>query len=1012
MSAVKNIVVAGLASFAILASLVALAQEDAGFDSLLKDISTPPGETSAPPKAVKTQEQPAAVEKAQEAPAPVPEAPAKEPGGAEPMPLVPEPATETITPEPAEVTPEQGEKPAPAVEVMPAEVTPAAEVLPAPEEVKPVEAPEPAAEVVTEPMPAVVEEPAAAAVTEPIPAPEAKPEEKAATAQEAEPAAAAAEGEAKPELTPEQAKVLAQQELVRLQAKEKEAQNRLALGLSALDKGDYDVAIRELERAVRELPSREANEAAREQARIALGDAHYRKAAQNLKNGEVEQARTSIDAALKVVPDYRKAQLLARQIANEEERRAKLAGQRIPIKNRSDQVEKRKTIAELMQEGKEYFNVRDWDGAEATFDKILLQDEYNLDAMRFLRRIDEERYKARTIENEASRAKAMAQVRDSWNPPIREELVRPVAPIGPTTVGTKTASQKLQERMQRIVFPSIEFRQANIVDVVTLLATESVKLDPEGNGVNILLNLNIPGTGPAPAAAAPAPAPEEAGLFAPFGELGAAEQPAAGPGGGEAAPAAASGIPAISLNMRRVSLMDAIKYITEMAGLKFRLEDNAVIITPEGVVSGRVETRLYPVQPSFLDVVIEREQEQEQQRGSGEFIEMGGAGRGVMKKADVKEFFIRTGVPFPVGTSITYNPSISQLIVANTPENLEIFERILNRLNVVPYQVEIEARFVEINQRDLEELGFQWILTDDYILAQKTSGSAPLGGTERVQMNGDAQGVTKALRFFEESESGAILPNSTAGGLLAPLGNIASFSSVLTSPEVTLVIQAISQHGGADLLSAPKVTTRSGQNAEIQVVREIIYPTEFDTETFGGTIQPFGGGGNAAFIGLEQPFLVVPGSFETRETGVILNVTPTVGPDGYTIDLTLAPEVSELVEWIQYGVPPYNIPQPIFASRNVTTSLVIWDGQTVVMGGLIREELVRVKDKVPFLGDIPFVGRLFRSEGENSLKVNLLIFVTARLVDPSGKPLNRGQAATGGTEMPKPPAAESGTPAP
>jgi general secretion pathway protein D len=80
--------------------------------------------------------------------------------------------------------------------------------------------------------------------------------------------------------------------------------------------------------------------------------------------------------------------------------------------------------------------------------------------------------------------------------------------------------------------------------------------------------------------------------------------------------------------------------------------------------------------------------------------------------------------------------------------------------------------------------------------------------------------------------------------------------------------------------------------------------------------------------------------------------------------------------------------QPVFASRNVTTSMIVWDGHTVVMGGLIREDLVTFSDKVPLLGDIPILGRLFRSEGKRSEKRNLLIFVTARLVDPAGNPVN------------------------
>jgi general secretion pathway protein D len=68
---------------------------------------------------------------------------------------------------------------------------------------------------------------------------------------------------------------------------------------------------------------------------------------------------------------------------------------------------------------------------------------------------------------------------------------------------------------------------------------------------------------------------------------------------------------------------------------------------------------------------------------------------------------------------------------------------------------------------------------------------------------------------------------------------------------------------------------------------------------------------------------------------------------------------------------------------------VIWDGQTIVMGGLINELITRFDDKIPFLGDIPLLGRLFRSKGESSKKRNLLIFVTARIVDPAGQVVNQ-----------------------
>jgi len=176
------------------------------------------------------------------------------------------------------------------------------------------------------------------------------------------------------------------------------------------------------------------------------------------------------------------------------------------------------------------------------------------------------------------------------------------------------------------------------------------------------------------------------------------------------------------------------------------------------------------------------------------------------------------------------------------------------------------------------------------------------------------------------------------------------------------------------------------------VVRELIYPTEFEQET-----QSAGQPGGAINAQLTQ-IVVTPSGFQTRDLGVILNVTPVVGPDGYTIDLTMMPQVVELVEWIDYGstvLDPGGVlrrvpmPQPIFHSRSIATSISIWDGQTVVMGGLITEQQSTTVDKIPFLGDIPLIGYLFQSKTSKSVKRNLLIFVTANLVDPAGNKINK-----------------------
>jgi general secretion pathway protein D len=131
------------------------------------------------------------------------------------------------------------------------------------------------------------------------------------------------------------------------------------------------------------------------------------------------------------------------------------------------------------------------------------------------------------------------------------------------------------------------------------------------------------------------------------------------------------------------------------------------------------------------------------------------------------------------------------------------------------------------------------------------------------------------------------------------------------------------------------------------------------------------------------------------ETGPILDVVPYVLSDGYTINLTLIPS---LIEFTGYQMPPslngfssagLNVvllptALPEFSVREITTTVNVWDGQTVVLGGLINSEIQEEKDTVPFIGEVPILGRLFQSENKTELKRNLMIFVTSTLIDPAG----------------------------
>lgn len=191
-------------------------------------------------------------------------------------------------------------------------------------------------------------------------------------------------------------------------------------------------------------------------------------------------------------------------------------------------------------------------------------------------------------------------------------------------------------------------------------------------------------------------------------------------------------------------------------------------------------------------------------------------------------------------------------------------------------------------------------------------------------------------------------------------------------------------------MSAPKVTVLSGKRANIVVAQELRYPESYgDIES---TVSSNESGGAAISIAAGTPQ-----DFVTRNVGVELSVTPNVENDD-TISLILEPRVTEFEGFVEFGGPSVGIAgesvvtvpagffQPIFSTREVSTEVTVFDGATVVMGGLTRDEVKTVNDSVPVLGDIPGVGRLFRSEGETRQKRNLLIFVTANLVSPGGSP--------------------------
>ncbi|MFA5204915.1 MAG: hypothetical protein WC708_10990 [Lentisphaeria bacterium] len=676
----------------------------------------------------------------------------------------------------------------------------------------------------------------------------------------------------------------------------------------------------------------------------------------------------------------------------------------------SNKVERDYDVNVLFEQGKVFYNHKRYMEARDAFEKILIKDPYDSRAIRYLRKINDNLYDVGTQRLVTTEEERLAEVRWKWNEPVTPISAGPSKDVGGQAVKKGETERGIRAKLQNIIVPKVEFEEASVAQVVAFLKKRSQELDPDGEGVNIILQLEAPrgaeaveGTpeeGEAPAEggdgfATPAAMPGNMP-----GMPGGMMPPNAAPGTPEeAAPAAAAmagGSPAertVTMSMTNVPLGEVIRYICMGTGLKYVVDTNAVVIADKSVPLKDLETRFYSVEAGVLDSTKTRKAKSiKGKEGDSEEEDTGAEGAsagGVATDAQsLKAFFQSFGVDFPTGSRVAYNQRTSKLIVHNTPENLLKVEKVLNEINVTPTQVTIEAKFVEVNQQNLDALGFEWMLgTYDPTSYFLDKGSDKNAFKIFKQVPGGAYPYNSQLSNGLRNFNKALDAN---GQLFAPTrGNVMNIDGVIGGAEFSVIIDALSQQAQADLLSSPKVTALSGSTAILRMVEERYFPESWEQPDINTT------SGDSATTSVKPSS---PTFGEARDVGVVLEVTPTVAADGYSIDLELKPQVTifkgydttfnSAVQPPGYSEPvEFRYDMPIIEARTVETKVIVWDGETVVLGGLIREDRIKFSDKVPFLGDIPVLGRLFRSEGENSVKKNLLIFVTARLVSPSGVPI-------------------------
>lgn len=808
---------------------------------------------------------------------------------------------------------------------------------------------------------------------------------------------------------------LAQREMIRRQEAVVTADRLLVEGREAYAKADYQGAVNKYREALDRLPDAPSLEDRRVEYAAHLADASVALAQEHRRVGKYTEARALLDGVLApgVDPENPAAK---RELSYLDD----------PIRTNPALTYEHTQNVDAVRRGlymaEGNYNLGKYDDAKREYEDVLRKDPYNSAARRGLERLASAKSDYYRAAYDHTRAELLSEVDRAWELAVPATLPEFDPQSGPSVDSGGVAY--ITQKLRTIIIPRIDFEDTTVEEAVDFLRMRSVELDtleldPAKKGVNFIVRR------PRPAAAA-APSPDGTPAADP---LAAAPDP--------------STIRIPQLRVRNVPLQTALQYICDAAKLRIKVDDFSVTLVPQNETGEDFFMRTFSVSPDFSSQL-------EGASGGGgsaapvdPFAAAGSSGESALgARKPIRELLIANGITFADGSSVTL--AGGNLVVRNTPSELEKIENLVEvTRNNQPKQVKITTKFVEISQENTDELGFDWIVSPFGLSANNMFGSGGTIGSGGFRGSGDfvnpvngltlpsfpadpSQNVTNIMtgglrsgdQAINRNNIDAILnnPNRTAQQANVAPG-IAALTGLFSDGQVQLIMRGLAQKKGTDLMTAPSVMAKSGQKAKIEIIREFIYPTEYEPPELPNSVGATGGTGGGIVGGLgggSGMFPVTPATptaFETRNTGVTLEIEPNVGENDFVIELNFVPEIVEFEGFINYGSPIQSpstdilgnpvtvtitenrIEMPVFSTRKVNTSLTIYDGYTVAVGGLMREDIQNVEDKVPILGDIPFIGRLFQSKSENRIKSNLIIFVTAQIIDATGRPLRGADAA-------------------
>lgn len=347
----------------------------------------------------------------------------------------------------------------------------------------------------------------------------------------------------------------------------------------------------------------------------------------------------------------------------------------------------------------------------------------------------------------------------------------------------------------------------------------------------------------------------------------------------------------VSAQLQNITIDEALNAILSVNGYKFVRKDNIIYV--KSVKD--VETMVQPFHLSFLIAV------------------------------DAKQLLSKT---ISSNGDIQINEASNSLVIVDDVEHIEKIKQILTEIDVAPIQVLIEAKIVDIQSKDFENLGTTINATYD---PKGTSGGGLFG---RSNLAGESLGIATSM----------------AGPSTDITGNQFQLTPTFKSLSVDVQVDALIQKNRAHVLASPSIATLNGKEANIIIGER--FPFLETTQTASGNTQ------TTRFV----------------DVGTSLKVTPMVSPDGW-ITMKVHPEVSSVSASLSAG--------PRITTREATSTIRVRDNETIIIGGLINKKDDRTKAGVPFLRSIPGIGWLFSKRSSSKEDTELTVFITPHIIRAS-----------------------------